>query len=136
MLTVIGCITDQHDLRLVILAGLLCFLACATAMNMMNRARAAIGTRRHYWLAAAGLVTGSGIWATHFVAMLAFHTGMPMSYEISGTVLSALIAITMCAVGFGLALSRPGPVVGGALAGAAIATMHYTGMGAVRVPAA
>jgi signal transduction histidine kinase/CheY-like chemotaxis protein len=135
MLTVIGCITDQHDLRLVLLAGLLCFLACATAMNMLNRARAALGTRRHYWLAAAGLVTGSGIWATHFVAMLAFQTGMPMNYEISGTILSALIAISMCAVGFGLALSRPGPLLGGALAGAAIASMHYTGMDAVRVPA-
>jgi signal transduction histidine kinase/DNA-binding response OmpR family regulator len=135
MLTVLGCITDRHDLRLVVLAGLLCFLACVTAMNMMTRARAAEGARRHYWLAAAGLVTGSGIWATHFVAMLAFHSGMPMDYDISGTILSALIAITLCAVGFGLALSKAGPVIGGALTGAAIAAMHYAGMGAVRIPA-
>jgi signal transduction histidine kinase/DNA-binding response OmpR family regulator len=135
MLKVIGCITEQHDLRLVVLAGALCFLACATAMNMVSRARAAEGARRHYWLAAAGLVTGSGIWGTHFVAMLAFHSGMPMNYEISGTILSALIAITVSAIGFGLALSRPGPVIGGAVAGGAIAAMHYAGMAAVRVPA-
>src|SRR4051812_45616706 len=109
MLKVLACITDQHDLRLVVLAGALCFLACATAMNMVARAHAAEGTRRHYWLAAAGLVSGTGIWATHFVAMLAFHSGMPMNYDVSGTILSALIAITVSAVGFGLALSRPGP---------------------------
>jgi signal transduction histidine kinase/DNA-binding response OmpR family regulator/HPt (histidine-containing phosphotransfer) domain-containing protein len=135
MLKVISCITDQHDLRLVVLAGALCFLACATAMNMISRARAADGSRRHYWLAAAGLVAGNGIWATHFVAMLAFHSGMPMNYDIAGTILSALIAVTVSAIGFGLALSRPGPLVGGAVAGAAIASMHYAGMAAVRVPA-
>ncbi len=135
MLKVIGCITDQHDLRLVVLAGALCFLACATAMNMISRARAADGPRRHYWLAAAGLVAGNGIWATHFVAMLAFHSGMPMNYDLAGTILSALIAVTVSAIGFGLALSRPGPLVGGAVAGAAIAAMHYAGMAAVRVPA-
>src|SRR3569833_1478193 len=135
MLTVLGCITGQHDLRLVVLAGLLCFLACATATNMLARASAAEGARRHYWLAAAGLVTGSGIWATHFVAMLAFRSGLPMSYEPSGTILSALIAITLCAVGFGLAVSRPGPLLGGALTGAAIAAMHYMGLSAERVPA-
>ena len=134
MLKVLGCITGQHDLRLVVLAGLLCFLACATAMNMLSRARAADGVRRHYWIAAAGLVTGSGIWATHFVAMLAFRSGLPMNYEPSGTILSALIAVTVCAVGFGLALSRLGPLAGGALAGAAIAAMHYMGMSAVSVP--
>ncbi len=135
MLTVIGCITDQHDLRLVLLAGLLCFLACATAMNMLSRAGVNDGARRHYWLAGAGLVAGSGIWATHFVAMLAFQSGMPMNYDLSGTILSAMVAITLSAVGFGLALSRPGPVAGGALAGGAIAAMHYMGMAAVRVPA-
>ncbi|HEX2761854.1 MAG TPA: MHYT domain-containing protein, partial [Rhizomicrobium sp.] len=135
MLRVIGCITDQHDLRLVVLAGALCFLACATAMNMMARARAVDGSRRHYWLAAAGLVSGTGIWATHFVAMLAFHSGMPMNYDVSGTILSALIAITVSAIGFGMAMSRPGPLLGGAVAGGAIAAMHYAGMNAVRIPA-
>ena len=52
MLTVIGCITGQHDLRLVVLAGLLCFLACATAMNMMARARARLGANDKNGLAA------------------------------------------------------------------------------------
>jgi signal transduction histidine kinase len=38
-------------------------------------------------------------------------------------------------VGFGLAISRIGPIVGGALAGAAISAMHYVGMAGVQLPA-
>jgi signal transduction histidine kinase/CheY-like chemotaxis protein/HPt (histidine-containing phosphotransfer) domain-containing protein len=133
MLKVIGCITQQHDLRLVALAGLLCFFASATAMSMIGRARVAAHRIRLIWLGAAGLVAGCGIWATHFVAMLAYQPGMPMGYDASLTVLSALIAIVLSAVGYWIALKRP--MAGGAVAGAAIGAMHYVGMAAVRMPA-
>jgi len=38
MIRVLGCITQQHDLRLVVLAGILCLFACATAMSLLARA--------------------------------------------------------------------------------------------------
>ena len=82
MLYVLGCITQQHDLRLVVLAGVLCLFACATAMSLMARARAAAAIiAPAMWLAAAGLVAGCGIWGTHFVAMLAYRAGFPVSYD-------------------------------------------------------
>ena len=87
------------------------------------------------WLAGAGLVAGCGIWGTHFVAMLAYRPGFPVAYDPTLTALSVVIAILLCGVGFWLALSRPGPVIGGAVTGAAIGAMHYIGMAAVRVPA-
>ncbi len=133
MLRVIGCITEQHDLRLVLLAGLLCFFACVTAMSMIGRARVATGRTQLGWLAAAGFVAGSGIWATHFVAMLAYNVGLPIGYDSSTTLLSAIVAIVLCGVGFGIAMRRP--LVGGAVAGSAIGAMHFIGMAAVRVPA-
>jgi NO-binding membrane sensor protein with MHYT domain len=133
MLHVIGCITQQHDLRLVLAAALLCLFACATAMGMIMRARATDANRRWAWLAAAGFVAGSGIWATHFVAMLAFHAGLPIAYDEILTATSAAVAITLCAVGFGVALERP--LVGGALAGVAISAMHYIGMAGVHLAA-
>src|ERR1700748_229027 len=135
MLTVLGCITQQHDLRLVVLAAALCLLACATAMNMLTRARLADQRFRHWWIAAAGLVAGSGIWATHFVAMLAFRSGFPVNYELSGTILSVLIAIALCSLGFALAVAVGWVVIGGAITDLAIGIMHYTGMSAVQVPA-
>src|SRR5579863_9924643 len=106
MLHVIGCITGQHDLRLVVLAGVLCYFACATAMTMIGRARATSGRTRLAWLGSAGVVAGCGIWATHFVAMLAYKTGLPVGYDASLTILSALIAIVVSAAGFWLALGR------------------------------
>lgn len=134
MLHVIGCITRQHDLRLVAVAGFLCLLACFTAAGMLLRARAAGGKARGLWLAAAGLVFGCGIWATHFVAMLAYSPGLPVAYDGTLTFLSIIVAVVVSAAGFLVALDRS-PIFGGAIAGTAICTMHYLGMAAVRIPA-
>ena len=56
MFHVIGCITQEHDLRLVVLAGVLCLLASTTALSMLARARAASARPRAYWIAGAGTV--------------------------------------------------------------------------------
>jgi len=136
MIHVLGCIFQQHDLRLVLVAAGLCALACTTALTMIIRARAAgPGNVRLGWLAGAGVVAGFGIWATHFVAVLAYHTGLPIAFAIGLTILSAAIAMVLCGVGFALSLGRPGGVAGGMVTGAAISAMHYTGMAAVELPA-
>jgi signal transduction histidine kinase len=135
MYRVLGCVFEQHDLRLVVLAGVLCLFACFTAMSMIWRAGAAKTFERRIWIMAAGVVAGCGIWGTHFVAMLAYQAGFPVAYDLGLTILSAVIAMTMCGVGFAIALIGNRAVLGGALTGAAIGTMHYTGMAAVRVPA-
>jgi len=135
MIQVLGCIFGQHDLRLVGLAAVLCLLACATALSMIARARAAgPGRSRLIWLGGAGAVAGCGIWATHFVAMLAYRAGLPLGFDTGLTILSAVIAMALCALGFVAALRLSG-ALGGAVTGAAIAGMHYTGMAAVRLPA-
>jgi signal transduction histidine kinase len=135
MIRVLGCVFEQHDLRLVVLAGILCLFACFTAMSMIWRARAAKAFERRIWIIAAGVVAGCGIWGTHFVAMLAYRAGFPVAYDLGLTVVSAAIAMTMCGVGFAIALAGNRAVLGGAVTGAAIGTMHYAGMAAVRVPA-
>lgn len=136
MIRVLGCIFQQHDLRLVVLAALLCGLACATALSLIARARAVRSRRaRLGWLTGAGAVAGCGIWATHFVAMLAFETGLPLGFEPGLTAFSAVIAATLCGAGFALAASRAGGAVGGVVTGGAISAMHYTGMAALEVPA-
>ena len=135
MLHVLGCITQQHDLRLVVLAALLCLLACTTAMSMIARGRAASGRLRRVWLITGGIVAGCGIWGLHFVAELGYRAGLPVAYDLPLTTLSVVIAATLCAAGFTLALSRAGAALGGALAGVAISAMHYVGMAAVRISA-
>jgi signal transduction histidine kinase len=135
MLRVYDCVTEQHDLRLVVVAGLICFLACYTAISLLARTRAASGPARDWWLAGAAFVAGCGVWSTHFVAMLAFKSVLPIGYDVGLTALSVVIAVAITWLGYFVALRRPEwAAIGGAVAGAAVGAMHYTGMAAVRVP--
>jgi signal transduction histidine kinase len=135
MLRIYGCITDQHDLRLVVLAGLICFLACYTASNLMARAREADNVRSLGWLFSAAIVFGGGVWATHFVAMLAFQPGLAIGYDIGLTLISIGAAMSISWLGFAAALRLGAVTSGGAMLGVAIGTMHYIGMKAMIVPA-
>ena len=135
MLRVYGCITDQHDLRLVILAGLICLLASYTALSLMTRARETDAARSQAWLSAAAAVFGAGVWATHFVAMLAFRPGFAIGYDVGLTLLSIAVAMAVSWLGFATALCLGRVVLGGGLLGVAIGAMHYIGMKAMSVPA-
>src|ERR1700730_18649056 len=77
MLKVYSCIAYVHDLKLVALAAIICVLASFAAINLLHHARKSSGRMRGVWLAVSAVSTGFGIWATHFVAMLAFTTGLP-----------------------------------------------------------
>ncbi len=134
MLRVYGCITNEHDIRLVVLAGLICFLACYTAFSLIARSKTQDIWSRYSWLTGAAVVTGSGVWATHFIAMLAFRPGLPVGYDVALTALSVLIAAGASALGYIVAL-RGHAAIGGAMVGLSIGAMHYVGMAALRIPA-
>jgi len=141
MLRVYACLTEYHDLRLVVLAGIICTFASITALSLFAHALNATRRGRVVWLAATAVVTGGGVWSTHFVAMLAFQPSMPVGYDIYLTILSILVAIAVTGTGFAVAstgsLKRLWPVwLGGAIIGFGVFSMHYTGMSAVRVPGA
>ncbi len=132
------CLTQQHDLRLVVLAALICIFATYTALSVIRRAQLTTGRARLTWLATAGTAAGGGIWATHFVAMLSYQPGMPIGYDVGLTILSIVVAIVITALGFAVAIDAERPIrywLGGGLAGSGISAMHYTGMAAIRVPA-
>src|ERR1700760_2834964 len=136
MMKVYNCIADAHDLRLVGLAAVICVLASLTAINLLRHARRSTGNMRTVWLAVSAISTGFGIWATHFVAMLAFSPGIPTGYNIALTALSLVAAILLTGVGLFASLIpnfRHGPWIGGAIVAGGIAAMHYTGMAAFDV---
>jgi diguanylate cyclase (GGDEF)-like protein/PAS domain S-box-containing protein len=136
MFKVYNCIATAHDLNLVVLAAVICALASFAAINLLRHARNSEGRMRNVWLGVAAISTGSGIWATHFVAMLAFTPGIPSSYNIVLTVGSLVMAILLTGAGLAISLIpnwRAGPWLGGAIVGGGIATMHYTGMAAFEI---
>jgi diguanylate cyclase (GGDEF)-like protein/PAS domain S-box-containing protein len=136
MLTVYNCIVTEHDLRLVALAVVICALASYTAMSLLHHVRRSAGRMRFAWLLVSATTTGFGIWATHFIAMLAYAPGLPTAYNFGFTLLSLVAAIVLTGIGFSVAISGdfPGAAwLGGAVVGVGIATMHYLGMAAFEV---
>src|SRR5215510_12044273 len=77
MLTVYNCLVTDHDLRLVALAAVICALASYTAISLLHHVRKSAAEMWRVWLAVSATSTGFGIWATHFIAMLAFSPGVP-----------------------------------------------------------
>jgi len=137
MFRILNCLTTQHDWRLVIVAGVVCFLSSLTAITQFYRARSTAGTARAIWIAASGAAAGCGIWATHFLAMLAYEPGVPLAYDISLTTLSLFAAATITAGGVAAAVFIPGrwgAPIGGGVIGAGVAAMHYLGMRALELP--
>ena len=136
MLKLYNCIAYDHDLRLVGLAAVICALASLTAINLLQHARRSSGRLRLLWIAVSAISTGSGIWATHFVAMLAFAPGLPSGYNVALTGVSLVAAVLLTGAGLSVALIpnwRPAPALGGAIVAGGIATMHYLGMAAFEI---
>ena len=130
MLTVYNCITVDHDLRLVLLAAFICMFASFSALNLLIHAGRDAAWRRTLWVLGAGTVAGCGIWATHFIAMLAFRPSEQLSYDPGTTVLSFIVAIVFSTIGFAIAARVKPAGIGGAIVGI-IGAMHYIGMAAV-----
>ncbi len=138
MYQVLTCLTTEHDWRLVALAGAVCFLASMVAISLFDRARAAHGRARLVWIALDAAVSGTGIWATHFIAILAYDPGTGAGYSTRVTILSLVFAVLITGIGLGIALSdkrRIFAALGGVVVGIGVAAMHYTGMMALELPA-
>jgi len=111
----------------------------SSAMGLQMAGQAARSSKRMLRLAAlvtGSLSLGSGVWAMHFIGMLAFNLCTPVAYDPSITLLSMLPSIAASTVALSL-LSRHriglrSLLIGGVLVGAGIGAMHYTGMAAMR----
>ena len=136
MLRIVSCLATQHDWRLVLLAGAVCFLTSLAAINLFHRASVTASRDRYLWLLVTGAATGFGIWATHFIAMLAYAPGIPTGYDLVLTVASLFAAWAITGAGFALAVYRrslKSQLASGTIIGAGIAVMHFTGMAALQV---
>ncbi len=135
MMQVALCMTQEHDLRLVALALLVCLIGSAATVQLFGRIRSAVGRSRAGWIMLTAVSTGTMVWSTHFVAMMAFRAHAPVVLDPILTLASLIVAIVVAAPGLALAVSqrRWAGAVGGGIVGVAISAMHYLGMSAYRV---
>ncbi|HVZ69073.1 MAG TPA: MHYT domain-containing protein [Rhizomicrobium sp.] len=121
-------------MRFVVLAGILSFFACWTAINLLMRARLAEGAMKRAWVFSAAFVFGAGTWGMHFVAMLAYRSTLPLAFDLWNTVLSMVLAIGLSCLGFAMAMLMDLPKLGATVGGLAVAGMHYLGARAIEGP--
>jgi len=129
----------HYDYRLVALSVLIAVLASYTALDLAGRTTAARGRVRLTWLAGGATAMGLGIWSMHYIGMLAFTLPVLVLYDWPMVLLSLMAAVFAAAVALfvvsGKKMGWPRALAGSAIMGSGIATMHYTGMAAMRLPA-
>ena len=128
-----------YDYRLVALSVVIAICAAYAALDLAARTTAASGRLRIAWLSGGAIAMGLGIWSMHYVGMLAFTLPVPVLYDWPTVLLSFLAAVFASAVAlFVVSRTQMGwlrALIGSAIMGGGIATMHYTGMAAMRLPA-
>ncbi len=134
MYGVFTCLAYEHNLVLVLVAGVLCFLANLATVAFIGRAKEANRIVRVVWAAVAGGAGGFGIWATHFVAMLAYDPGLTFRFDLSLTLVSLGLAFVSTFVAACLVVTTPtrwSAAGAGVVFGAGVSCMHFTGMSAI-----
>jgi len=129
----------SYNYALVALSVVIAMFASYAALDLAGRVTAAAGWIRAGWLLGGAGAMGTGIWSMHYIGMLAFILPIPVAYHWP-TVLLSLFAAILASVIALYAVSRhklgaPRAVSGSLLMAAGIASMHYIGMAAMRLPA-
>src|SRR6202795_640972 len=129
----------SYNYALVALSVFIAMFASYAALGLAGRVTAAGGWSRAVWLLGGAGAMGTGIWSMHYIGMLAFILPIPVAYDWPTVLLSLLAAILASAVALGV-VSRQKmgwfrALAGSVLMGAGIASMHYIGMAAMRLPA-
>ena len=127
----------SYDAGLVLTSLVIAILAAFVALSISGRIAASTSMRgRWAWTSAGALSMGGGIWAMHFIGMLAFSLPCGITYDPLGTILSMIpgvlaSGIALATIGRPTEPSLPRLTVSAVLMGAGIGAMHYSGMAAM-----
>jgi len=128
-------LTPHYDPYVVAVSILIAGFASYVALDLAKRVRT---HGRHVavaWWVGGSLAMGTGIWAMHFVGMLAFSLPIALGYDKGLTFVSwlagaAVSGVALCVAGRGTMTWRR-VAVGAPLMAAGICAMHYLGMAAL-----
>jgi two-component system, sensor histidine kinase and response regulator len=127
-----------YDPALVVISVIIAILAAFVALSISGRIVAAQTERSRWaWTSAGAVVMGGGIWAMHFVGMLAFSLPCGIGYHLIGTMLSMIPGVLASGVALSVISREEQPSlarlsIGAVLMGAGIGAMHYSGMASMQ----
>ena len=128
-------LSGRYDADLVFLSVVVAVFASYTALDLASRVSQSEARWTRYWLAGGSVAMGTGIWAMHFVGMLAFSLPIPLGYDPALTIGSLLLAVLVSGGALYTVsrdtLSTRWLAIGALLMGTGISGMHYSGMAAL-----
>ncbi len=130
-------LTGHYETPLVLISILVAIAASYAALSLAGRVSESRGRAVAAWIVGGAIAMGYGIWAMHFVGMLAFRLPIPIAFDLPLTLASLLLPIAAsCLALWQVSRAELGPVrlaVSAVLMGIGINAMHYTGMAAMRM---
>ena len=135
----INVIAASYNWWLVGLSVAIAIAAAFAALDLAGRITATRGWERAAWLVGGAAAMGSGIWTMHYTGMLAYRLPLRVYYHIPTVLLSLLAGILASWVALFVVsrahMTLANALTGSVVMGGGIATMHYTGMAAMRLAA-
>jgi diguanylate cyclase len=132
-------VSSSYHTPLVILSIVIAVIASYAALDLAIQVNKSKSIARQIWIGAGALAMGMGIWAMHFIAMLAFHLSIPVSYDLTLVIVSIVPAIIASALALFIisssAMGKRQVLLGTFFMAAGIVSMHYTGMEAMKMDA-
>ncbi|MCM2973288.1 putative bifunctional diguanylate cyclase/phosphodiesterase [Larsenimonas suaedae] len=127
-----GYFAATYNISLVVLSFAVAGLASLTALDLAGRVRVTTGRASLVWLGGGAFAMGTGIWAMHFIGMLAMDTAEYAGYNLALTAVSLGAAILTSALALFIVqtgqLNRFRLIAGSMVMGVGICLMHYVGM--------
>ncbi len=128
----------HYNQLLVGLSVVVAVLASFTAFLMSERIQAS-EEHKFRWVAMGSMALGCGVWAMHFIGMLALSLPVPVHYHVGLTLVSLVPAVfasfVILSCKYDSHLSRSKLFINSVLMGSGIGVMHYLGMTAMHMNA-
>lgn len=127
----------HYNTWIVLLSFALAVTAAYSALNLIAQVPQSTGRIRRLWLMSAACVLGSGMWAMHFVGIMATHFPFEIGYRPGRAVLSLLVSM-LCSFGALWIATVPRQrmwrlTLSGLILGAGISVMHYIGISSMEI---
>ena len=130
----------RHEPLLILIAFAVASAACFATLDMAERqSHSEQRAAQRQWRMLGACCLAGGIWAMHFISMLAFQAPLEMHYDVSLTGLSLLIALVVAWLAM-TSLDRSNMrlhhyLQSALLIGLGIILMHFVGMAALQTGA-
>lgn len=126
----------EYNSWLVVLSIVISIVTSFASLNIATRlSHVVLRKKRVFWLIAGAIVMGNGIWAFHFIGMLAYHIPIQIEYNPVLTIASMLFSISASFIAYYLTMMSGRKhfriLLGGLFLGSGIILMHYVGMAAM-----